>query len=170
MEQYIPKAAVVSEIENLLDKGRYHEEYDCAYRDGNNGALYALKGKLDTLEVKEVEENKLSNPRFPHLDNIVDKVFDIGNLESWEYEEAEQLVLLAKEELLKDLKVKEVDLDYIKDELDRVVKIYKPDGDFGWGTLYNIATHFFELGLKAKEENKKKYIGYVGGTSTTTTK
>ena len=47
------------------------------------------------------------------------------------------------------LEVKEVNLDYIKDELDRVVKIYKPDGDFGWGTLYNIATHFFELGLKA---------------------
>ena len=49
------------------------------------------------------------------------------------------------------LEVKEVDLDYIKDELDRVVKIYKPDGDFGWGTLYNIATHFFELGLKAQK-------------------
>lgn len=51
---------------------------------------------------------------------------------------------------LNSLEVKDVDLDYIKDELDRVVKIYKPDGDFGWGTLYNIATHFFELGLKAR--------------------
>lgn len=48
------------------------------------------------------------------------------------------------------LETKEVDLDYIKDELDRAVKIYKPNGNFGWGTLYNIATHFFELGLKAK--------------------
>ena len=54
-------------------------------------------------------------------------------------------------EILDTLEVKEVDLDYIKDELDRVVKIYKPDGDFGWGTLYNIATHFFELGLKAQK-------------------
>ena len=58
---------------------------------------------------------------------------------------------------LDTLEVKEVDLDYdlnyIKDELDRVVKIYKPDGDFGWGTLYNVATHFFELGLKARKEN-----------------
>lgn len=52
---------------------------------------------------------------------------------------------------LDSLEVKEVDLDYIKDELDRVVKIYKPDGDFGWGTLYNVATHFFELGLKAQK-------------------
>lgn len=54
----IDKDAVLAEIENLLDKGKYHEEYDCAYRDGNNGALYALKGKLDTLEVKEVELDK----------------------------------------------------------------------------------------------------------------
>ena len=51
----IDKDALVAEIENLLDKGRYHEEYDCAYRDGNNSALYALKEKIDTLEVKEVD-------------------------------------------------------------------------------------------------------------------
>lgn len=54
----IDKSVLVAEIEKLLDKGKYHEEYDCAYRDGNNGALYALKGKLDTLEVKEVDEQK----------------------------------------------------------------------------------------------------------------
>ena len=51
----IDKDALVAEIESLLDKGRYHEEYDCAYRDGNNDALDALKGKLNTLEVKEVD-------------------------------------------------------------------------------------------------------------------
>jgi hypothetical protein len=49
------------------------------------------------------------------------------------------------------LEVKEVSLEDLKEELDRVVKIYKPDGDFGWGTLYNIAKHFFELGLKAQK-------------------
>ena len=58
MEQYISKSALAAEIDNLLDKGRYHEEYDCAYRDGNNGALYALKNKLNTLEVKEVDLEK----------------------------------------------------------------------------------------------------------------
>lgn len=58
MEQYLPKSVVLAEIESLLDKGKYHEEYDCAYRDGNNGALYALKDKLDTLEVKEVDLEK----------------------------------------------------------------------------------------------------------------
>ena len=55
----IDKDALVAEIESLLDKGKYHEEYDCVYRDGNNGALYALKGKVNTLEVKEVDLKKL---------------------------------------------------------------------------------------------------------------
>lgn len=148
MTQYIPKDAVVTEIENLLDKGRYHEEYDCAYRDGNNSALYALKGKLNTLEVKEI---KLPSPRFPHLNNIVDKVFGTGNLESLEYEEAEQLVLLAKEELLKDLEVKEVD---IEKELDSMIT---PELKFhkALPSLFDVAKHFFELGLKAQKGNKE---------------
>ena len=54
----IDEDALVAEIEKLVDKGKYHEEFDCAYRDGNNGALYALKDKLDTLEVKEVDLEK----------------------------------------------------------------------------------------------------------------
>ena len=58
MAKYIPLDAVLAEIESLLDKGRYHEECDCAFRDGNNGALYALKNKLDTLDMKEVDLEK----------------------------------------------------------------------------------------------------------------
>lgn len=50
--------AVLAEIESLEDKGKCHEEYDCAYRDGNNSALYALKGRIDTLEVKEINFDK----------------------------------------------------------------------------------------------------------------
>lgn len=52
--ELIDKSAVVAEIKNLLDKGRYHEEYDYAYRDGNNSALYTLEGRINTLEVKEI--------------------------------------------------------------------------------------------------------------------
>ncbi len=52
---------------------------------------------------------------------------------------------------LDNLEVKEVSLEDLKEELDKAVKIYKPNGDFGWGTLYNIAVHFFELGLKAQK-------------------
>ena len=68
MAQYIDKDAIVAEIENLLDKGIYHEEYDCAYRDGNNGALYALKNKLDTLEVKDIETPKV--PKHSYFETI----------------------------------------------------------------------------------------------------
>ncbi len=50
------------------------------------------------------------------------------------------------------LEVKEVDLNYIKDKLDEVVKRQKPNGEFGWGTLYNVAVEFFELGLKYQKE------------------
>ena len=74
MEQYIPKTAVITWIENLLDKGRYHEAFDCAYRDGNNGALYALKNKLNLLEVKEVDlEKELESWRHNHFHGRRDK-------------------------------------------------------------------------------------------------
>ena len=53
--------------------------------------------------------------------------------------------------ILDTIEVKKMDLDYIKKELDELIKIHKPNGDFGWGTLYNVATHFFELGLKVKK-------------------
>ena len=58
MAHLIDKDTILAEIESLLDKGKYHEEYDCAYRDGNNGALYTLKGRINTLEVKEVDLEK----------------------------------------------------------------------------------------------------------------
>lgn len=73
MIQYIPKDALLAEIENLLDKGKYHDDYDCAYRDGNNGALYALKGRIDTLEVKDVETWHLQEK-----EDIYDAVKDWG--------------------------------------------------------------------------------------------
>lgn len=39
-----------------------------------------------------------------------------------------------------------IDLDYITEELDKFVN--KPNGDFGYGTLYDVATHFYKLGIK----------------------
>ena len=53
------------------------------------------------------------------------------------------------ESFLDTLETKKLDLDFIKKELDELIR--KPNGDFGWGTLYNVATHFFELGLKAQK-------------------
>lgn len=48
---------------------------------------------------------------------------------------------------MKDMNEKKIDIDYIKEELDKVISIYKPTGDFGYGTLYNIAIHFYKLGI-----------------------
>lgn len=153
MDQYINKADAVAEIEKLrknawesFQKGNSTEEQYYI----RCGVIQDILASLDTLEVKEI---KLPSPRFPHLNNIVDKVFGTGNLESLEYEEAEQLVLLAKEELLKDL---EVDLEK---EIDSQWKDCTPV-DEGMGCEFanisieqfvNIAKHFFELGLKAQK-------------------
>ena len=58
--------------------------------------------------------------------------------------------------ILNTLEMKEVDLDYIKKELDELIRLNKPNGDFGWGTLYNVAKHFFELGLLVSNESQKE--------------
>jgi len=79
--ELIDKAAVVTKIESLLDKGKYHEEYDCAYRDGNNGALYALKGKVKSLEVKEVDLD------FQRFAKEMDTVFALPSSETKNTEE-----------------------------------------------------------------------------------
>lgn len=42
-----------------------------------------------------------------------------------------------------------IDLDYIEEELGKFVK---PNGDFGYGTLYDVATHFYKLGIKDSQK------------------
>lgn len=74
----IDKDAVLAEIEKLLDKGKYHDDYDCVFRDGNNAALYALKGRIDTLEVKEVD---LDGERRKYLTEYFN-VYEDGILQS----------------------------------------------------------------------------------------
>lgn len=63
---------------------------------------------------------------------------------------------------LNTLEVKGVNLENLREELDKAVKIYKPNGDFGWGTLYNIAVHFFELGLRASNPLTYEDIEMIG--------
>lgn len=52
-------------------------------------------------ELLEYVSSLQQEPSFPQYDNIVDKVFGAGNLDGWERDEAEMLVALAKEELLR---------------------------------------------------------------------
>ena len=42
---------------------------------------------------------------------------------------------------------KKIDIDYITEELDEVIKTLKPNGDFGYSSLYDVATHFYKLGI-----------------------
>lgn len=46
-----------------------------------------------------------------------------------------------------------MNIDYIKGELDKVIRTLKPDSVFGYGSLYDIATHFYKL-----EEEKLKHF------------
>ena len=122
-------------------------------------ALDLVVDSVNSLEAKEVDE--VPQISFPHYNDIVGKVFGAGNLESWEYEDAEQLVFLAKEELLKDLEVKEVDLDFQRfaKEMDTVFALPSSKTEnteeepLNWE--YSIAKHFFELGLKVQHDNWK---------------
>ena len=54
-------------------------------------------------DIKNFISSLQQEPRFPECNSIVEKVFGTGNLEGFEYREAEMLVTLAKEELLKSL-------------------------------------------------------------------
>lgn len=44
---------------------------------------------------------------------------------------------------------KKIDIDYIEEELNKFVK---PNGDFGYGTLYDVATNFYKLGIKDSQK------------------
>ena len=73
-----------------------------------NGLITSVgRGRVEAFNdiLKFIDSLPEEPINFPHERNIVEKVFGAGNLESWEYEEAKKLVLLAKEELLKDLEL-----------------------------------------------------------------
>lgn len=58
---------------------------------------------LEYDDILSLVDSLQQDPRFPLYDNIVEKVFGAGNLDGWERDEAEMLVVLAKEELLNSL-------------------------------------------------------------------
>lgn len=108
---------------------------------GNNAQIIELKDLLSFLD-------SLQEPgcRFPQYDNIVDKVFGAGNLESWEYSEAEQLVNLAKEELLESLQKSDKNLD---EEIDLWLKngpITITDTKYDKTDIIETAKYFYSLG------------------------
>ena len=101
-QEYIDAEKLLSEIKGL--------QCEQGFEDGmeERGYQFAIKDILDIIASFQQE------PRFPQYDKIVDKVFGAGNLEGFEYREAEMLVALAKEELLKSLQQERPDVDLEK--------------------------------------------------------
>ena len=64
MEQYIPKSVLVAEIERLLNESAPSHDLQCNWEDGYWCALYKIEEFIDTLEVKEVDLEKLVNDYF----------------------------------------------------------------------------------------------------------
>lgn len=56
MEQYIDKAAIVAEIERLIDSHKPLKTLDPTYCEGLNDSLDDILSFLDTLEVKDSNE------------------------------------------------------------------------------------------------------------------
>lgn len=91
------RSVLQNTINSMKEKDAKGERYD-AFLNGKLSICEELLGCIDSLQ---------QEPRFPQYDNIVEKVFGAGNLEFWERDEAEMLVALAKEELLKSLQQKQ---------------------------------------------------------------
>jgi len=79
MEQYIPKSAVVAEIDRLENKLYYEPEN---FKDvGAKMALDSLKSSLETIEVKEVDlEKELDSMITPELKfhKALPSLFDVA--------------------------------------------------------------------------------------------
>lgn len=108
MSKYIDADKLRSVLQNTInsmkEKDAKGERYD-AFLNGKLSICEELLGCIDSLQ---------QEPRFPQYDNIVEKVFGAGNLEGWERDEAEILVALAKEELLKSLQQEQPEVDLEK--------------------------------------------------------
>ena len=61
MAQYIDKDALVAEIERLRINYGCLSEYDMGFSEGRSSAFDEVLSFLDTLEVKEVKEEPVSN-------------------------------------------------------------------------------------------------------------
>jgi len=143
MEQYIPKAAIVAEIESerkfYLDK----EEYDFGW----NNALDKILFFIDTLEVKEFQKKKLYvvTRCEEHSDYVEEAFFSEKKAEEYckQFEGNEDAYGRDITEIEVDcpLEVKEVNLEK------EIIRVSKNEY-FDFTDWKSIARHFFELGLQ----------------------
>lgn len=156
MSKYIDADKLRSVLQNTInsmkEKDAKGERYDASL-NGKLSICEELLGCIDSLQ---------QEPRFPQYDNIVEKVFGAGNLEGWERDEAEILVALAKEELLKSLQQEQAEVELERELRDYFSKwgynIYNGAITMDNGivvtlsSIQNVARHFYELGLNARKK------------------
>ena len=95
------------------------------------------------------------------IKNIITYFYGSKKLFVHTHSKEELLTWLEKQAEQKPVELPKVNPENLREELDKAIKIYKPDGNFGfgWVTLYNIAYHFFELGFKANKVEPKFKVG-----------
>lgn len=126
-----------------------------------NGLITSVgRGRVEAFNdiLKFIDSLPEEPINFPHERNIVEKVFGAGNLESWEYEEAKKLVLLAKEELLKDLELnKESSSEDLAKEISKwrnhYISVLDNNLRIDLRDIEVIANHFAEWQLSQMKEN-----------------
>lgn len=149
---------VSEELEDITQKITYEGEvYTRCYKD-----------KLDEFACKYPISVPKPPKRYAKYSDT-DLTIAVKAGAKWQREQMQSsIVELAKNtQYREDLETKEV--DFINEFHTFSEKHKLMDKDIEFSDIEKTASFFFQLGLKAKEE-KRKYIGLVGGTFTTTTK
>lgn len=82
MKEYIDKSALVAEIEKELNTTK---KYSTEYVNGKKYALKKILSFIDTLEVKEVEEEPVSEDLGEAANTYVDNWYKLNNLDKESY-------------------------------------------------------------------------------------
>lgn len=154
MTQYIPKAAVVTEIERRISAYK-----NVTGEDRRTDALMSFKNFLDTIEVKEInfEDTKsVFDRQYLSKDKVVTTIERLQD-ECEEQGDNNGVELLEKLfNKLDTFGVKEVDLekeidDYMAKEWDGIEED-KHFYDMIKNDLKDVAKHFFELGMQQAQK------------------
>jgi len=172
MEQYIPKAATIEKVREIIKYAElyieYHHEKNDRLRysfEHQRLVMYELLSFLNTLKVEEFQEKNLYVVIRceEHSDYVEKAFFSKKKAEEYckQFESNEDAYGRDITEIKVDcphLEIKEV--DFKKELIEWHKKHFKKDGTFiGMSGFYltnnsqmDIAKYFFELGLKAKKE------------------
>lgn len=142
MSKYIDSEKLIAELT------RMQFDLNAAYRHPQSDSIVRAIS-LEYDDILSLVDSLQQEPRFPQYDNIIDKVFGAGNLEGFEYHEAEMLVALAKEELLKSLQQEQEDMGEVSDGYHTFNELYY------YRMLYNAA--FFNLLPKEWVHKSKRH-------------